>query len=93
MEMLQSSKWEKISQKLGGVVWTTNVEGTRYFLEEVSMNSPCYAIDQVNPALTRPVVRQLMIHAGKNGNPCDHDIDQPIYIGLAKAESKKKRKK
>ncbi len=82
--ILQSSKWEKQSQDPGpgGMIWTTSIEGTTYYLEEVSMNSPHYAINQSSTALMSPVVRQLMIYADKSGN----SSDQP-------RESKKKRKK
>lgn len=60
----------------------TNIDGRTYFLEQVSMKSPCYAIDKKGTPLMSPVVHQMVIYASNDGDLTGQTRD-----------SKRKRKK
>lgn len=91
VELLQSSRWEKNSDQDMDARWRTTIDGDTYFLEEVIMNTPCYAVNQDGSALMNPVTRQLVIFTG-DYRSLDRDGGQP-HSPKAEDSKKKKRKK
>lgn len=91
VELLQSSKWEKKSDQGMDARWRTTVDGDTYFLEEVIMNTPCYAVEQDGSVLMNPVTRQLVIFRDDD-REINRDAGQP-HSPKAEDSKKKKRKK